>query len=449
MRNQHRCLPLLLVAAHLVVGRPALSQAQGTADRGSQGSPKPAAVPANETQKEAPPPVTPSPPDPCAPDALKPVVTDAYRVPKPPKDASKPQEPLERRLQLGEDLEVRVTNLRVLLNQQACAAKDNRQHPVLLYLDEQPMADLPPFPPTDPDSGLLRFRLKRSEASREVWTRLLGQPGWDPRPTKVSIGVADRFAISSEASIQLEVLPHGWLIFWSLLLLVLGGVFWRLARGSELLRDNVAPVGAGQRRPYSLGRTQAAWWFFVVLASYLFIGMVTGDFSTSITGTVLVLLGLSAATTLGSTVIDASKATPEGQAKQAAALTLTTAQLAQVNQGISAANATLRTTPGDVQVAEAKAALVAEKEALTSRTTKLLNRSEDFVTDILSDASGVNFHRFQMATWTLVLSIIFIVQVYREVAMPQFSETLLGLMGISSGTFLGLKQAEPIAPPTS
>ncbi|HEY9230564.1 MAG TPA: hypothetical protein VIS78_00400, partial [Blastocatellia bacterium] len=60
-------------------------------------------------------------------------------------------------------------------------------------------------------------------------------------------------------------------------------------------------------------------------------------------------------------------------------------------------------------------------------------------TDIIMDKQGVSFHRFQNAVWTLVLGIIFIVQVYKVLAMPQFSETLLGLMGISAGTFLGLK----------
>jgi hypothetical protein len=59
--------------------------------------------------------------------------------------------------------------------------------------------------------------------------------------------------------------------------------------------------------------------------------------------------------------------------------------------------------------------------------------------DILSDDHGVNFHRFQMAAWTFVLGIIFIQQVYKGLAMPDFDVTLLGLMGISAGTYLGLK----------
>ena len=55
---------------------------------------------------------------------------------------------------------------------------------------------------------------------------------------------------------------------------------------------------------------------------------------------------------------------------------------------------------------------------------------------------GVGFHRFQMAVWTLVFGIIFVRSVYRELAMPNFDTTLLGLMGLSSGTYIGFKIPE-------
>jgi ABC-type Mn2+/Zn2+ transport system permease subunit len=66
--------------------------------------------------------------------------------------------------------------------------------------------------------------------------------------------------------------------------------------------------------------------------------------------------------------------------------------------------------------------------------------------DIVSDANGVSFNRFQIAAWTVVLGIVFISRVYRELAMPTFSDTLLGLMGISAGTYLGLKIPEQTPP---
>ena len=68
--------------------------------------------------------------------------------------------------------------------------------------------------------------------------------------------------------------------------------------------------------------------------------------------------------------------------------------------------------------------------------------SGNFLKDILSDATGVTLHRFQMLVWTLVLGIVFAVQVYRNLAMQDFSPELLALQGISGGTYLGFKVPE-------
>jgi hypothetical protein len=65
-----------------------------------------------------------------------------------------------------------------------------------------------------------------------------------------------------------------------------------------------------------------------------------------------------------------------------------------------------------------------------------------FQRDILSDASGYTFYRFQIFAWTIVLGIIFVSSVYNNLTMPEFSATLLGLMGLSSGTYMGFKFPE-------
>jgi hypothetical protein len=61
---------------------------------------------------------------------------------------------------------------------------------------------------------------------------------------------------------------------------------------------------------------------------------------------------------------------------------------------------------------------------------------------MLSDEQGISLHRLQLFVWTLVLGVIFVADVYNRLSMPQFSSTLLGLMGISSGTYLGFKAPE-------
>ena len=64
------------------------------------------------------------------------------------------------------------------------------------------------------------------------------------------------------------------------------------------------------------------------------------------------------------------------------------------------------------------------------------------LTDLLSDGSGYSFHRFQIFAWTIVLGIIFVSSVYNNLTMPEFSTTLLGLMGLSAGTYIGFKFPE-------
>ena len=79
-------------------------------------------------------------------------------------------------------------------------------------------------------------------------------------------------------------------------------------------------------------------------------------------------------------------------------------------------------------------------------TAPMTGKSNGFFDDILSDANGISFHRFQMVAWTIVLGIIFIIEVYRNLAMPVFNTTLMGLLGLSAGTYLGLKIPEATTP---
>ena len=65
--------------------------------------------------------------------------------------------------------------------------------------------------------------------------------------------------------------------------------------------------------------------------------------------------------------------------------------------------------------------------------------------DILSDDAVpgaqriITFHRFQIVVSTLVLGMIFLSNVLSDLVMPTFDSSVLVLMGISSGTYLGFK----------
>jgi hypothetical protein len=363
---------------------------------------------------------------------------DPLRCPAPPANASGPT--VELRGRIG----VRVQGLKQLRDQKQCLETSTGQkRDIVLYLDRQPLPHVVAAPPSDPDTNILYFPLTRTEDARGVWTYLLGRPGLKTRNVEVSVGIDDQFAVPSQFSVALRAIPPVWFSFWVLIFAGLAIGFFLLARRSNVLRDPVsAPYGA--RPPYSLARVQAAWWFFLILASYLLIGMVTGDFSTSITGTTLVLLGISAGTAVGSAFIDAGKTSLTNDAQDTANATALWDELKKLDVEIQqSADAVKSGNPSEARKLASQEALRTEK---LSMYRKLTHQSESFLLDILSDTGGVNFHRFQMMAWTLILGFIFVGHVYRDLAMPQFNETLLALLGVSAGTYLGLKIPESQTP---
>ena len=166
--------------------------------------------------------------------------------------------------------------------------------------------------------------------------------------------------------------------------------------------------------------------------------MITRDRG-DIPGTVLGLIGISSGTAIGALLIDANKRAARTKAQEA--VTELTARLAAVN--------TLRTaTPQPPDIAELNAEfqrIHGELATAQTRANAAVTRSassKGFWIDLLDDGSGVSLHRLQILVWTFVLAGIFIVTVWRTLAMPEFSEGLLALMGISSGTYLGFKMPE-------
>ena len=78
------------------------------------------------------------------------------------------------------------------------------------------------------------------------------------------------------------------------------------------------------------------------------------------------------------------------------------------------------------------------------RKTKksIIQTSDSFLEDILKDELGYSVHRAQMFMWTVILGVIFVTSVIRFQQIPQLDESLLALMGISSGAYVGLKTME-------
>ena len=71
--------------------------------------------------------------------------------------------------------------------------------------------------------------------------------------------------------------------------------------------------------------------------------------------------------------------------------------------------------------------------------------SQGFFIDILSDDNGISLHRFQNFVWTIIATIVYLYKVAMIPAgciLPELSDTLLTLTGISSATYLVLRSKE-------
>ncbi len=110
---------------------------------------------------------------------------------------------------------------------------------------------------------------------------------------------------------------------------------------------------------------------------------------------------------------------------------LITTNLEKQTEAITAKRGELAAKEKEIDQAEQKISEVQEKQQPVA--------SKGFIRDILSDENGISFHRFQMFAWTIVLTVIFITKVYNDLGMPDFDATVLGLMGISGGTYIGFK----------
>ena len=307
-----------------------------------------------------------------------------------------------------------------------------------------------------PSQNHLQFHLQITPANKEVWVDLLGAPSGLRTPVFFSVGLENQWPIDTVYDQNNRVLltvisPAYGVVALIVVLVTLVLLVW-LARNTNIIREpGPKPVG-GKHRPYNLGRTQMAFWFFLIYASYVVIWLITDALDT-ITPSLLGLMGISAGTALSEAMIDSGK---------------DAAKAGQV-QDLTAEKQTLEQTIPDLESqllgVSAKAEMTAEdltnRDILTKQLLDYRTRlaqvnqqiqiltpsasagvSAGFLRDILSDSSGYSFHRFQIFAWTIVLGVIFVSSVYNRLNMPEFSTTLLGLMGISSGTYIGFKFPE-------
>jgi hypothetical protein len=310
----------------------------------------------------------------------------------------------------------------------------------------------------------LRFTLRRTETSKDAWTQVLNRPNFS-RPMKVSVGFENGEQITtyvlpgreSDNTFIFTVIPA--FSFWLGVVIIVGAflIFIYLARWTDIIRDTDAPLRPDKRWPYSLSRTQMAFWFFLVIGAFFFLWVILGDTDT-LNPSVLGLIGISAGTALGAAFANSAKPAAAASESDLPAVNLSQPRRKiriEMGKLIVAAKEelkTLETARGKIDPAETDK-LAANADAQTKKTQQItdLERQLDYfqwpawkgvMYDLLSENNVIVFHRFQIFVWTIVLGIMFVANVYNQLAMPQFSATLLGLLGISAGTYVGFKIPE-------
>ncbi|MFT3704310.1 MAG: hypothetical protein QM802_18220 [Agriterribacter sp.] len=185
-------------------------------------------------------------------------------------------------------------------------------------------------------------------------------------------------------------------------------LFLVLAFFSNLLRDEIsndAEFAANAQKlqstkkwrltntnaPFSLTKVQFGIWTVIIASAYIYLSLCKGDLNLeSINKTALVLMGIFAGTAVASTIMD-------------------------------------------------------KNEMSDNRPRHQNTPSQGFFIDILSDENGISLHRFQNFAWTIIAIIVYLYKLSGAVAgsaLPELSDTLLALTGISSATYLALKTKE-------
>jgi len=188
-------------------------------------------------------------------------------------------------------------------------------------------------------------------------------------------------------------------------------------------------------------------WFVVVVGAYMYVSMITGT-TAATSATALILIGISGATGLAAITIDNSKRVDAATSKDALQAERDSLTQALDDPGVGLKAQLAKATQGSTEAAQLSATIQAktsrlnEVATLLARPVKPPARGRTWYMDLLSDDNGISFHRLQMAVWTIALGAIFIRSVIVDLVMPEFDASTLGLLGISSGTYIGFKFPE-------
>jgi hypothetical protein len=216
-------------------------------------------------------------------------------------------------------------------------------------------------------------------------------------PTKLGSSLDSVSPGSPDQQFKFRIYSHWCALTFGVVYLLAIILFCWFAGVPNLLRDPDGPMRDG-RHVFSLSRCQLAWWFFVILAAWIFLWVVTSSRDT-LNQTALIVTGIGSATALSGAVAG------------------------KVRDSLTDAQKSL----ADVQVD-------VDKRPKVCRTW-----FGAFLYDLLSDRDTVGFHRFQLLVWNIILGFVFLWETWSDFTMPEFNSTLLALLGLSAATFVGMK----------
>ena len=280
----------------------------------------------------------------------------------------------------GDYIYVRVNNIKAILNLQKAIRKSNPKDTngqIILYINGEPMWDIT-LNNIDRIHHDFIFYLNRHSIPLKQFYPYFTYINTEI-PVILSIGFKNGIMLNAqntELNMKYVTTWALWLIL--VLVAIIVSTFVYLAYNTNLIR-----IGKTKKTQFSLSLTQLLFWTIVIAASYFYIWIATQEM-VALTGSTLILLGISVTTTAGSRIVD-------------------------------------------------------KRDKLN---VDLLKKTKGFFPDIMSDEDGYSVHRSQMLLWTIIIGFIFIVNVVRDQQLPQLDMGLLGLMGISAAGYVGLKQFE-------
>ena len=283
---------------------------------------------------------------------------------------------------LGHHIKLRVRNLKDWIDQK------NSPSNLVLFLNGRQLAKTYPaaieaaYDPAHPELSELLFKLQRTPETDQTWDDLIVQERNQRGLFLKGVSRKVRPSVGLEGGTSAQSSAE-----FEMVLLPLGWEYVCIAflcvtlAGVLVLGRKTSLLRDYAGGPFSLARTQMAVWTWLLLNAYFFLFIMTWDPAVDIPTSILGLLGISSTTYLAAVLVDQNNT--------------------------------------------AKAS------------------SQGFWKDICGGSSNnIELHRLQIIAWTVVLAFVFVVRIFTKLSIPDFNPTLLGLLGMSAGTYVGFKFPE-------